>query len=445
MTVYVDSNAGGANDGTSWTDAYTSLASTVSVAAGTEIWVENSHDERTATASTSWNWSNGTNANPVKILCVDSADDSLSTGAKAGTAASSFYNLTLKGNIYCYGIHWYAGLTVILTDADTVEQEYESCNFINGTFNSGAVAAGLLFGNSDFVWRKLRLLNCTFDSSSNTTSHRYLDAREACVVEIVNMAFSLGVSPSSTQTLFKISGSAGRAPVSVSMSDSDISAYQNLVDVNFNAIQRFRFARCKIHASCTPAYSTKNAELDILVENSDDGTITVPSLGVFKSETYHGSVGSTLSVYRTGGADDGVNANAYSWEMVTNANALEIYGPIESPPMAVWVAPDASPTGATAQGLFQSTRMNPRSTPSALTTDSGSTWNGTGVGTKQKITATIGDYTLTVYVASGTTLNDDDFWIEVCAPDQVGGPVVVKAFLAKPSTTVYVDPRLEVA
>jgi hypothetical protein len=68
------------------------------------------------------------------------------------------------------------------------------------------------------------------------------------------------------------------------------------------------------------------------------------------------------------------------------------------------------------------------------------------VGTKQKIDHTMENgSTLTCYVASSATLNDDDFWIEVMEPDQVGGPMAVRFCLAKPSTTVYVDPKLEVA
>jgi hypothetical protein len=141
-----------------------------------------------------------------------------------------------------------------------------------------------------------------------------------------------------------------------------------------------------------------------------------------------------------------LQANAHSWAAVTNSSALEIYSPLEFPPIAAFVSPDASISGATAKGLRQSTRCAPRATPAALTTDGTSTWNGSGVGTKQKVSVTLSNaQTLTVYVASGVTLNNDDFWIEVSEPDQVGGPVVVRCYLSVPSTTVYVDPLLEVA
>jgi len=125
---------------------------------------------------------------------------------------------------------------------------------------------------------------------------------------------------------------------------------------------------------------------------------------------------------------------------------LEIFNPLDCPSIVRWIAPNGSISGATAKGIFTTTRCAIGATPTALTTDGTSTWNGSGVGTKQKIDHTLSNgQTLTVYVASGGTLNNDDFWIEVSEPDQVGGPVTVRCFLAKPSTTVYVDPRLEVA
>jgi hypothetical protein len=169
-------------------------------------------------------------------------------------------------------------------------------------------------------------------------------------------------------------------------------------------------------------------------------------LGLTELNTRLGTAKSTLARYRTGGADDGEQANAHSWEMAATASALEVFYPLVAMPLTVWTIPDASISGATAQGLNAHYRATPTATPAALTTDGTSTWNGTGVGTKQKITHTLSNAaTLTVYVASGGTLNNDDFWIEVSEPDQVGGPVTVICYLAKPSTTVYVDARLEIS
>ena len=47
-TYYVDSNATGLNDGSSWTDAWTSIASITAVAAGDTVLVSSAHSETTS-------------------------------------------------------------------------------------------------------------------------------------------------------------------------------------------------------------------------------------------------------------------------------------------------------------------------------------------------------------------------------------------------------------
>ena len=70
---------------------------------------------------------------------------------------------------------------------------------------------------------------------------------------------------------------------------------------------------------------------------------------------------------------------------------------------------------ATTQSKLRTTLGSITSTPTALTSDT-STWTGTGVGTAQKI--------------------------EVPISPTIAGTVTVRCYLAKPSTTVYVDPKL---
>jgi hypothetical protein len=83
-----------------------------------------------------------------------------------------------------------------------------------------------------------------------------------------------------------------------------------------------------------------------------------------------------------------------------------------------WIEVDSpsEEVSPTAQGKFRTTKPEPLATPTALTSDTSSTWNGTGVGTKQKI--------------------------EVAISPTIAGTVTVRCYLAKPSTTVYVDPKI---
>ena len=442
-TIYVDSAASGANDGTSWTDAYTSIASAVSRSAGDIVLVDDGHSE-TAAGALVLTFTGGNVTNPIYIFCVDKADDSLSTGALIESNGSGANALTLAGFLWVYGITWGWNFDLnFLTSSGDDWQTYESCTFNQNRSAGGGEDIKFLGSETNQPGSRIWLKDCSFTADSTNWGGMGWSGNRASVVHLQNCSFA-SVSPGTT-AFWK--GTTNRVPYNKAViEDCDLSLFQNLVDASKNHSFDITFRRCSLSSSWSATTGTKQGPYqNIQIEACDDGTSKTKPIVDIWWDSYYGTVKSTLAVYRTGGADDGEQANAYSWEMASNANAVEIYQPLVSPPIAIWVDPDASISSATARGLFQSTRMDPQGTPAALTTDSGSTWNGSGVGTKQEIEVTIGDYTLTVYVASGGTLNNDDFWIEVSAPDQVGGPAIVRAFLAKPSTTVYIDPKLEVA
>ena len=71
MPVYVRSSAGGANSGADWANAFTSIVSAFTVAAGDTVWVANDHVETvTAGASLTLNFSNSLTNNRVRVISV---------------------------------------------------------------------------------------------------------------------------------------------------------------------------------------------------------------------------------------------------------------------------------------------------------------------------------------------------------------------------------------
>ena len=419
-THYVNSAAAGANDGTSKTDAWTSLSSATTVAAGDIIWISHTHNQNPGTNGT-YNFTNGTQAAPIQIYSVNFGTD-VYTPASSAQFSGAASDVIWQGIVAAHGL--YFGV------ADDIN----------------------LGGGTD--WQ--RFVDCVIDPADDLIIN-YSDGGvaefEGCTFDLVaGTNFQVAGSSDGTQMTCKNCTVTGTAPTTASIgggSDGGSTMYWDCCDLSavtslFTTVRAgclLALTKCNLHASfALPTSIVGNSTL-VYVEACDDGTISVPALGVNKWAIVNGVVQSTLSVYRTGGANDGFQANAYSWELASSASASEIFQPLISPPLTVRAAADGSISGATARGIFTSTRVLPLATPAALTTDSGSTWNGSGVGTKQQIDVTLTNgATLTVYVASGGTLNNDDFWIEVSEPDQVGGPVSVRCFLAKPSTTVYVDP-----
>ena len=420
MTIYVDSNATGANDGTSWTDAYTDITSSGGAggaAAGEHVYVAYNHSQAT---SHNPDWSNGTAANPVIISSRDPADDSYRLPTSAQLTAS---DMIWDGDIRVFGI-WWSGSDDLFLDGQSGHQEYHDCTFEVGDqfkIQSGLIRFfGCTFKHDDDIsstgqcWAFFT--DCTFEEKSN-----YSKANLFSITQNTRWFFRCCKFGPYDATLTGIVGGASSGRVHI------------------------QFMQCEFPSGLT--FAATSTSLFAEAFNCDEGTISDPPLGIFKKVTYQGDVTGTLSRYRTGGADDGEQANAYSWEMATNANAKEQFCPLESPPMLLWL--DGTETSIkvyvasggtlnnddfwidvgspseianpnqTAQGQFDHSRMAIDGTPAALTTDSSSTWNGTGVGTKQQISVTI-------------------------APT-IAGPVVVRAFLAKPSTTVYVDPKPEAA
>lgn len=427
-TIFVNSGASGANNGTSWTDAYTSIASTTGAAAGDEIRVHKTHSQ-TGTIGT-LNWSNGTVANPVKIFCVDKdSSDALSTG---GTVICNSGAMTLSGSIVVDGMTFRnTAAALTLSGSNSTEQRWVNC-----TLEVQASASLNLCNSSASL---VTCENCSLTlASAGANTVTFTSGGFSGVVVI--RGGTMTARASGQTTLINI-GATGRTYLFM-RGVSVANTVTNLATITAGGVLVMQ--ECSLPTYTNVLSATPTAPplaASVLLERCVSGTISVTGLGVTHYEDRNGTIDSTLSQYRTGGANDLVNANAHSWKVVSNGNPLQGCSRLWSPPMAVWVTSGsktltvyiasggtlqdadcgievlsgnetASPS-TTSQGRFQNTATANRSSASNLATDT-SSWTGSGVGTVQKITASI-------------------------AP-QLDGPLIVRFWLAKPSTTVYVDP-----
>lgn len=431
-TYYVDSAAVGANNGNDWVNAWVSIDSflTLPPANNDVCLVDDGHSEDLGASKT---YAIVTAAEtPFKIHCVDKADDSLSTGAVVdnGGVADAFF-LRIEGSLHCYGMIWRSGGQIQLRAVDNQKQIWEAC-----TIDPGNKTANILFigRNTDGYNCELHLIDCVITLSSR------LALCSRCFFRRGSISGG-STNPIDTNTY---------EGISCELEGVDLSGIAGTILFNRSA-QTKRMGRmiaksCKVPANASvvsaPILSSHRYEM----MHCESGTPADPSFEM-EVKDYWGTTKASAARYRSDGASDKVRSSPYSWEMVATAKAQEIYCPHESPPLAGWTdgdgakefvytvyfASDATmqddeiwmeiflPNDAStsSQAARLSTRLDPQGTPANITSDGVSTWNGAGVGTKQKLSIS---YT----------------------PDK-SGPVTARIYLAKASDAVYVDPKIYIS
>lgn len=430
-TYYVDSSAGGNNDGSDWTNAWTSLASSLGVAAGSIVLVDDGHSEDPG-ESVTYNWSNGTTVAPVKIISVDKGAGGYprSNGATIAQTGAAGRTINILGNVYLDGMTFNA-----------------SGNFGFGTADKYFKSVGCTFG----------IINTTARNILFSTATRSLCVFESCTFNINNHAGSqlvpyrngynllnncTVVTAASHTTVLK----GAYSDCNIELRNCAIGAATNIVDQN-GYPARFLLRRCSLGAHTNKAANVTSLGYEVIFESCESGNISDTPNTFTGKWSSQGTVLTTTAKYRTGGASDGTNS--YAWELTPSATAEEQVNPLVSPPLTRWVAggsevtctlyvagpaeiyndevwmevegPDntASPN-TTTRGYWYSSRLAAQGSRAVLTTDSESTWNGSDVNTKRKI-------------------------VHAFTPQQAG-PVVIRACYAKTSgAAIAVDPRIEVA
>jgi hypothetical protein len=421
-TYYVDSNATGLNDGSSWTDAWTSLASSLSVAAGDTVLVASNHSEFSTV--TRYFHYNSTLSSPIRVISTNKTSGAYERGAFI--RCSNGHNQDIRfSNARFYGIDsehdrrgGFGHASGVLYMSD--------CTFtqINTNGNGG------FYGGENNIISECFFDGCTFDISTSHPTTVFRISRDARHFIFNNCTVTAGQYQSS------FIGEATRYNGLIRFSSCDISS---VPDISFNIFSgRMEVSKCNIPSSWIINSTVVNPSR-IEITDCYSGTISGNSSN-YQNRTTYGKSARTTTEYRANGANDSIDD--YSLKIESDSTALEVFNASISPDISkyvetgsqtitVYVAGSSSLTdddfwievespseevSPTAQGKFRTTKPEPLATPTALTSDTSSTWNGSGVGTKQKI--------------------------EVAISPTIAGTVTVRCYLAKPSTTVYVDPKI---
>lgn len=413
--VFVWSGASGANDGTTWEDAFQDFYrdySAVSgfVAATDIIFIRDSHSETDLSASTNRFTPDTTfldGSSPTRVRCVVGADTgttpgNLSTGAVvAWDGTTSTAGFQFRGGFDIYGVTFRFGSTILVGDSFNTFAVFDTCTV---DLDRNVASEMTLGSDITIASHDIRFKNVTFEA---TNVGSYLGVKggnasfESCTWSNNVTSMLQGVAAPSGVAIYRFF-------------DCDLSAQSgNLVDpTGFNEGLDVLFSRCTLHASATPVITTTlDHPFTVRLFHCQSGTDADPSFAV-ETYTFMGRVITDTARYRDQSVSDGLRTNPVSLDMDTTVGtAAYPYLTVASPPILAFLPGDGSveytvrgyfASGGTQQdddvwmemsrvndaatsslGVRDTTRVAPETAAANHSTDSLSTWTGTGVGTKQ--------------------------------------------------------------
>lgn len=428
-TIYVRSSDGSDTDnGSTWALAKATLVGAAAIdAAGDTIYLSSTNNSTDSSLSFA-----GTASNPVSLISVNDSDEPPTVSA-VGARVVLGSPANIIGSIYAYGI---------IFDTSTASgagyslqgiQTYESCTIRNNGASSASFSiGGLSSGDCNIKFRDV-IVKVTATTTRIEVAHGCFFTWDGGSLE----------SGSLCTTLFGYSGVGNTRGGQVYVSGVDLSAgptSMNLVNASGNGNASFKFRNCKLPSGWTglpiQSGSTEPA-LRVELWNCSAGADNIsywlqePLCGEVKNNNavYSGSFGtgtphslkftsaaSTNRVTRLVGPDfiegTGTGSVTVSVEILTDNLTLTN--------SEVWLEVMAMSDSGSPLGTWVSNKhAEPLATPSAHPTSSVS-WTSTGVTTPVKQV------------------------LSVSVSPTMSGYLIGRIVLARPSTSVFVEPRLRV-
>lgn len=425
------------NDDGSNTAPYDTLAkaaTTLAVAAaagaaGDDFYMGMDHAE-TLSATTVYTFP-GTAAAPNRLISIDTTTevynkaDNVQLDLSGGT-----HDLDIRGHVKFYGFSVKIGDDLII-NVSPVRYLWNDC-----VIELSSASAKIRWGNANGQ-NVVRLKKTDINFSGGGTQASIQGATGIWDMRDGSVTKGSGGSPialvnGSDRTLF------------YSFAGVDLSDWAfPLVDVADAADLLVEFHHSVLHASAALTTGTiASAGTRILMSGCDDGTGN--KLYRFEYVDYYGSIVHDDGIYldRLRSADTA----KISWKMVTTGNAKEFSEPLVSPPIVKRVRATGSKTFKVHLVWDSASDLNDDDVwleieylEAAADTDSAFADDGMA-----DILATPAAQTTSTktWIGTGGFTNENKQSLDVAVTVNRVGPVIARVHLAKPSTTIYIDPVL---
>lgn len=439
------SGATGAGDGSSWANAYTTLQAVIAAQGSvpTRVFVASDHVELVGTTIVFPTLFSAV----YTIISSDRTSGFPPTVEQAGAriGSTNATNLTIQNGFYSKGVFWTAG-----------ENSTATRNLIVDSSIGAAYQAARIVGGSVELRNTAAASRMIFGTTSNQRNTRLLLEG----VEVMFGNAGQGLSLNSISVSIKDGALAGSAitefikAVGVVAADVDVSGFDmsagasslNIMASNLNGVGQIKLDSCKMPAGWTGGIVSGGALLQgglrALMINCDSADTNYRLI----TAGWGAGLNTETAVYRTGGASDGVTP--ISWRIATNTNTKYPLVIFDTPAITRWNDVTGSPVTVSIEVLTDGVTLHDDDAwlevqylddagyplgalvsderPSQLSAAadqeaSTETWTTTGITTpvKQKLSVTF-------------------------TPREKGF-IQALVRVARPSTTVYVCPKLEVS
>jgi len=426
--MYVDDGGSNTSPYDTWAKAATKLNTAVAAqVAGGIVWVGSDHTE---TENGLYQIpGNGTLASPVTIISADNTsgepptyEDMMTGGGSINAGAGQDLDFTSGYQIYI-GFVFTSGDDLLINEADN-DTYFYNCNFevADNTY------IGSSNGDSSVFWSNCELEQTTAGNIQVGSKFHWRGGK---------YSWNGG---SVSNYLFGPNGSRAGVLLVEGVDFQDLDAGDSLCNIAVNTAWEILFKRCKIPAPLGSIFTGTPSGLSINAKAHS--VLSSDAIHQIEEINYRGSAVDDVAVYRAATYD---GTNEYSIKLVSTAGAQEYVRPFRFKLADLWCA--ANPTLTIELNTDNVTLQNdefwieieyPDGTTGALGQIDRTSRAATVTTTPANLTGSAAAWT----EALGTEVPQK---IEETISGGQAGIHTVWACLAKPSTTVYVCPKIDVS